>query len=227
MTTKTTTTEMHIDWYSDSPETFELTTDNAAIIKNLIKAGLAAEDTPTDGVGVLSFHIPQQALTIGMQPEAAPKAPRKPANRPERTFEQKVTKLFQLRRGKMVKERGGKALTKKQEKELMAQCEATVRAKAEAAGAEEAPAPADPVEAAPPAPPKESPAYRRSIAEVNRPSAPAAPVEETPETPEEETPETPVDWGDQEFEEQEQEWDDLEPTPETLARIEQGFDDPD
>ena len=196
-TKQTTTTELHIDWYSDSPETVELSTDDKTIIKGLIQMEVLAADDYEAGQ-VVTVRIPHHYLSIGPRPEAAPKAPRKPANRPERTFEQKVTKLFQLRKGKAEKARG-KALTKKQAAELLAQCEETVRAKAEAAGVEEAPAPAAPA------------------------AAPAAPVEETPETPEEETPETPVDWGDQEFTDPDLE--DLEPTPADLEQIETGLDE--
>ena len=114
--------ETSIDW-SAADELAKVWTNDPKIIKILENIGCEefpngnTNDTHSYYLDVSRIHIRQGESRKGRS-----------SNRPERTHEQKVTKLFQIRKGKMEKT-SGKALGKKETRKLMAYCEERVTAK--------------------------------------------------------------------------------------------------
>ena len=111
--------ETTISWMG-TDDMAEVYTTDPTIIRRLEKMEL--EETTNGNIG-RTFAIAIDRL-FGAKPRSAAAV----ANRPVRTHEQKVTKLYQLRKGKTEKAQG-KPLTKKQDKEVLAYCEARVTAK--------------------------------------------------------------------------------------------------
>ena len=101
---------------------------NMPSVMNIMKR-LEIKVSSTDEDGMRTYYLPKDHLRIG------PSSSRK-SNRPELTFEQRVERVYRLRKGRAEKDKG-KPLTKKEQEALWKEAEQIVKDKDEREAGEE------------------------------------------------------------------------------------------